>query len=110
MSSSNEPKKNEGDTDVMFMLKAMQQHFDRMHVEMNEMRDRIERTKERQERGIPQGRRQARRVPKAQYQEESENESNFEEDQGLLEQAGDLYQEEEDKAVEYSEIREGVMM
>ena len=57
------------------MLKAMQQHFDRMHVEMNEMRDRIERTEERQQRGIPQGRRQARRVPKAQYQEESENEN-----------------------------------
>ena len=49
MSSSNEPKKNEGDTDVMFMLNAMQQHFDRMHVEMNEMRDRIERTEERQQ-------------------------------------------------------------
>ena len=70
------------------MLKAMQQHFDRIHVEMNEMRDRIERTQERQQRGISQGRRQARRVPEAQHQEESENESNFEEDQGLLERAG----------------------
>ena len=55
MSSSNEPKKNEGDTDVMFILKAMQQHFDRMHVEMKEMRDRIKRMEERQQRGIPQG-------------------------------------------------------
>ena len=110
MSSSDEPKKNEGDTDVMFMLKAMQQHFYRMHVEMNEMRDRIERTEERQQRGIPQGRRQPRRVPEAQYQEESDIESNFEEDQGLLERAGRFVPRGGRQGLEYSEIREGVMM
>ena len=62
MSSSNDLANREVGQES-FILQAMQQHFARLEVRINDMGDRIEQNEEVLRRVLPQTQRQERRVP-----------------------------------------------
>ena len=80
MSSSNDLSNREVGQDQSFILKAMQQHFARLEVRMNDMRDRIEQNEEVLRRVLPQTQRQESHVSTTIYHEELEDELGDEED------------------------------
>ena len=80
MSSRIENANKEEGQNQSFILQAMQQHFARFEVRMNNMRDRIEQNEEVLRRILPQTQRQERRIMVALNHKELENELKDEEE------------------------------
>ena len=73
MSSSNDHGNREEGRDQSFLLEAMQQHFARLEVRMNNIQDLIEQNEEAMRRMIPQNQRQGKRTPIVMSSEEAKN-------------------------------------
>ena len=73
MSSSNDLANREVGQDQSFILQAMQQHFARLEIRMNDMRDRIEQNEDVLRRVLPHTQRQEKRVPAVLNHEELED-------------------------------------
>jgi hypothetical protein len=91
MSSRGETSNKEGQAESHLVLRAMQQQFERMDVMFNEIRDQMDRQdaviatwREERRQGVPNGRRQERRVPVDDSGGDHEDEFEGEEDQASL--------------------------
>ena len=73
MSSSNDHANREEGQNQSFLLEAMQQHFARLEVRMNNIHDQIKQNEEPMRRMIPQNQRQGRRTPTVMIHEEATN-------------------------------------
>ena len=91
MSSKGDTSNKEGQEESLFVLRAMQQQFERMNVLFNEIQDRMDRQDvviatwhKGRPQGVPNVRRQARRAPVDDFDGDHEDEFEDEEDQASL--------------------------
>ena len=105
MSSSNDLANREVGQDQSFILQAMQQHFARLEIRMNDMRDRIEQNEDVLRRVLPHTQRQEKRVPAVLNHEELEDELEDEEDP--VEEVGRfaLQRRRQDQGIQWDPIR-----